>query len=241
MALQEPLQFGGEALDGGMHRLQGWIDTTLGNQSPHGPDASGEVQHRGDDKRGREHDGHDLDDLDDVHAASRNRGAPFAVMLPGPRAGGGLPHEQEGLGTLVVEKGGRLASLWLVKPDTSEWSSVEHALGYLARQHQVPHRAEVEATLLESLPKAVGRILDLGTGDGRLLALVLASRPDVQAIGLDVSPPMLSAARRRFKGDRRVQILDHDLNDPLPRLGGFDAIVSSFAIHHCPDARKRTL
>jgi tRNA (cmo5U34)-methyltransferase len=128
-----------------------------------------------------------------------------------------------------------------MRPDTSEWSSVEHALGYLAKQDQVPHRAEGEATLLEYLPVAVRRVLDLGTGDGRLLAFVLASRPDAEAIGLDMSPPMLKEARRRFDGDERVRILEHDLNDPLPPLGSFDAIVSSFAIHHCPDPRKRTL
>ena len=74
-----------------------------------------------------------------------------------------------------------------------------------------------------------------------MLALVLAARPDADAIGLDMSPPMLEAANRRFDGDARVQVVDHDLNDRLPELGSFDAIVSSFAIHHCPDARKRAL
>jgi tRNA (cmo5U34)-methyltransferase len=125
-----------------------------------------------------------------------------------------------------------------VNPDTAEWSSAEHALGYLARQDQVPHRGEGEATLLESLPGRVKRILDLGTGDGRLCALVLNTRPGATAVAIDMSPPMLDAARRRFIDDRRVQVIDHDLNLPLPELGAFDAIVSSFAIHHCPDDRK---
>ena len=111
----------------------------------------------------------------------------------------------------------------------------------MAKQDQVPHRTEGEETLLEALPAVVRRFLDLGTGDGRLLALVLAARPDAQAIGVDMSPPMLQAARRRFDGDANAQIIDHDLNDPLPELGEFDAIVSSFAIHHCPDVRKQTL
>jgi tRNA (cmo5U34)-methyltransferase len=128
-----------------------------------------------------------------------------------------------------------------VSPDLSEWSSVEHALGYLARQDLIPHRVEGEATLLEFLPATVGRFLDLGTGDGRLLALVRAARPGAVAVGLDMSPPMLDASRRRFDGNSQVQIVEHDLNEPLPRLGAFDAIVSSFAIHHCPDERKRTL
>ncbi|HEY7946965.1 MAG TPA: class I SAM-dependent methyltransferase, partial [Acidimicrobiales bacterium] len=98
------------------------------------------------------------------------------------------------------------------QPDTSEWKSVEHALNYLAVQDQVPHRTEGEATLVELLPGAVTRTLDLGTGDGRLLALVLAVRPHATATGLDMSPTMLETARRRFVDDTRVQILEHDLN-----------------------------
>src|SRR5262249_1096706 len=123
----------------------------------------------------------------------------------------------------------------------AEWSSDEHALGYLARQDQVPHRGEGEATLLESLPARVTRVLDLGTGDGRLCALVLDVRPGATAVAIDVSPPMLDAARRRFSDDFRVEVIEHDLNLSLPELGAFDAIVSSFAIHHCPDHRKFSL
>ncbi len=134
-----------------------------------------------------------------------------------------------------------LLSSTVVNPDTAEWSSAEHALGYLARQDEVPHRGEGEATLLESLPARVTRVLDLGTGDGRLCALVLDARPGATALAIDMSPPMLDAARRRFIDDGRVEVIDHDLNLPLPDLGAFDAIVSSFAIHHCPDQRKLSL
>jgi tRNA (cmo5U34)-methyltransferase len=84
-------------------------------------------------------------------------------------------------------------------------------------------------------------VLDLDTGDGRLLDLVLTARPSARAVGVDVSPPMLDAARARFQQDARVQIVAHDLNDPLPELGTFEVIVSSFAIQHCPDRRKREL
>src|SRR5207247_1013382 len=41
--------------------------------------------------------------------------------------------------------------------------------------------------------------------------------------------------------DRRADVVDHDLDDPLPDLGRFDAVVSSFAIHHCSHERKRAL
>lgn len=121
---------------------------------------------------------------------------------------------------------------------SKEWSSAEHALAYLARADSIPHRVEGEAALLEHLPERLGRVLDIGTGDGRLLALVCASRPEVRGVAIDFSPTMLEAARQRFDASGRVEVIEHDITQPLPPLGTFDAVVSSFAIHHCSNERK---
>jgi len=121
------------------------------------------------------------------------------------------------------------------------WTSAEHALDYLQRADTIPHRTEGEAVLLDFLPENPARVLDLGSGDGRLLGLVRIARPDVDAVAVDFSETMLERLRERFSSDSRVEVLAHDLNDPLPDLGPFDAVVSSFAIHHLPHVRKRVL
>lgn len=121
------------------------------------------------------------------------------------------------------------------------WTSAEHALSYLARADQIPHRTEGEAVLLAQVPQTVHRILDLGTGNGRLLALLKIDRPCAESIAVDFSPTMLSAAKARFAEDDTVQVIAHNLDDPLPEWGRFEAIVSSFAIHHLAHDRKRAL
>jgi tRNA (cmo5U34)-methyltransferase len=52
---------------------------------------------------------------------------------------------------------------------------------------------------------------------------------------------MLKELRKRFDGDGSITVVEHDLNDALPEMGKFDAVVSSFAIHHVPHERKRAL
>ena len=52
---------------------------------------------------------------------------------------------------------------------------------------------------------------------------------------------MPKSAREHFANDPSVKIVDHDLSLPLPDLGYFDAVVSSFAIHHLDHKRKRSL
>jgi tRNA (cmo5U34)-methyltransferase len=125
-----------------------------------------------------------------------------------------------------------------------EYNSAEHALQYLARADRIPYRAAGEVVLLELVPRSARRILDLGAGDGRLLALLRIDRPDARGVATDLSPTMLDASRARFAGDSMVEVVAHDLDAPLGALGGagsFDAVVSCFAIHHCSHSRKRPL
>jgi SAM-dependent methyltransferase len=52
---------------------------------------------------------------------------------------------------------------------------------------------------------------------------------------------MLEAAGKRFAGESSVRVIAHNLDVPLPPLGKFDAVISSFAIHHLVHQRKRAL
>jgi SAM-dependent methyltransferase len=114
-------------------------------------------------------------------------------------------------------------------------------LTYLRERESLPRRSDAMEVLVELLPPRVRRVLDLGTGDGVTLALVLSAFPDASGVGLDFGDEMLKHARRRFAGEPRVHVQQHDLSEPLPDLGTFDLVVSSFAIHHLDPPRQRAL
>jgi tRNA (cmo5U34)-methyltransferase len=126
-----------------------------------------------------------------------------------------------------------------------EWSSVCHATVYLDILDAVPHRTEGEAVLLEHIPINAKRVPDLGTGNGRLLKMIKANRPNITGIGLDISPTMLIVAQESFAADKSVKVIEHDLNNSLlrllSRLGTFDVIVTSLNIHHLTHKRKRSI
>jgi SAM-dependent methyltransferase len=122
------------------------------------------------------------------------------------------------------------------------WSDPEKVDEYVGRVGRLAPRLAGEAAIVELLPPAPRRVLDLGCGDGRLTALVLDARPHVvEAVAVDSSPPMLARARGRFANEPRVEVRERDLADPITALGAFDVVVSGFAIHHLRDERKLAL
>jgi trans-aconitate methyltransferase len=90
----------------------------------------------------------------------------------------------------------------------------------------------------------VHRFLDLGAGDGVLSAVLLARYPAADPVLLDFSPPMLVAAKERLAFlASQLAFVQADLATPVWReavgaYAPFDAIVSSFAIHHLGRVRK---
>ena len=89
------------------------------------------------------------------------------------------------------------------------------------------------------------RILDVGSGDGILLATLLEAIPDAIGMAVDFSPLMLEQARLRLgQFGQRTTTVEADLHTPAWNTlltGQFDVIVSGFAIHHLSHERKRTL
>jgi tRNA (cmo5U34)-methyltransferase len=120
-----------------------------------------------------------------------------------------------------------------------EWGNPGRVAEYLSRE--IPHRAIAEEMLLEALPSRVERVLDLGTGDGRLLAAIRDHHPEALGVGIDISEPMLVRAANRFQADHLVELRIHDLAVPFADMEPLDAVVSGLVIHHLEDERKREL
>ena len=130
----------------------------------------------------------------------------------------------------------------MLKPhNRSLWTEPEHAREYLQRANTLPHRTEGESVLLEMVPTTSKRILDLGSGNGRLLELVRRDRPQAEYVALDFSTHMLDSLHQQYDADLKVTVVEHDFSRPLAPMGTFDAVVSSFAIHHVTHERKRRL
>jgi SAM-dependent methyltransferase len=125
-----------------------------------------------------------------------------------------------------------------------EWSADRTAEYWLDRRPRIPRWSEAESVVLGDViaGRRVERVLDLGTGDGHMLAAIRKAHPALEGVGIDISPSLLTAARRRFDGDGAIHLIEHDLAQALPGdLGTFDVVISALAIHHLRDARKRSL
>lgn len=96
--------------------------------------------------------------------------------------------------------------------------------------------AAIEARLLADLPPGpLGRLLDIGTGTGRMLEL-LAPRAET-AVGIDLSREMLALARARLAaaGLGRCALRQADMARLPFRAASFDLAVLSMVLHYADD------
>jgi ubiquinone/menaquinone biosynthesis C-methylase UbiE len=80
-----------------------------------------------------------------------------------------------------------------------------------------------------------GRILDIGTGPGRLLVELYRQEPVLQLAGIDISPAMVMKARHNAERAGLAETIDfrEGSADTLPFDDAtFDVVVSTGSIHH---------
>lgn len=113
----------------------------------------------------------------------------------------------------------------------------------------VPLSIEQIDVMLQMLEAARGaqHFLDLGCGEAVLSAAILNEHPEARGVLVDVSEPMLAAARKNLRPHQdRVKFIAADFNAAawersVASCAPFDAVVSAFAMHHLGDQRKREL
>ncbi|MDT0378248.1 3' terminal RNA ribose 2'-O-methyltransferase Hen1 [Streptomyces sp. DSM 42041] len=109
--------------------------------------------------------------------------------------------------------------------------------------------AERRDAILAALHETgAARVLDLGCGEGRLIAALLSDRRFTQVTGVDVSMRALHVASRRLRLDRmgerqasRVSLLQGSLAYTDSRLKGYDAAVLSEVVEHLDPPRLPAL
>jgi release factor glutamine methyltransferase len=86
----------------------------------------------------------------------------------------------------------------------------------------------VEACLVALPAGEIGHMADIGTGSGAILVAVAVNRPNLQAVGTEISPEALAVARANCERHGvldRVTLLQGDLLEPLS--GKFNVIAAN--------------
>ena len=111
----------------------------------------------------------------------------------------------------------------------------------------MPDRAEQVATLLCLIPfgrEEEFRVVELGSGEGRLAWSVLRAFPRARVDALDGSESMRAETRARIEGFAgRVEVGAFDLLADAwkDRLDGADVVIASLSVHHLDGAGKQQL
>jgi SAM-dependent methyltransferase len=88
-------------------------------------------------------------------------------------------------------------------------------------------------------PRAIQRIVDIGSGPGVATAALARAFPEAAVVALDRAPALLAQASERAARlgvGERVTTLPTDLEAGLGALGPIDLAWSAMVLHHLPDA-----
>jgi tRNA (uracil-5-)-methyltransferase TRM9 len=110
------------------------------------------------------------------------------------------------------------------------------------RKHPWPGWERVLAALPSAANSGRPRVLDLGCGDGRLLAFLTQRLPDVEYLGIDASAALLERARMREHSTRAAWLEADFITQPLPELARkprYDLICVFGVLHHVPAHARR--
>ena len=132
----------------------------------------------------------------------------------------------------------------------SAWLTDERARLYLDGVRGAIPGAALQLSVLgriaQSWCHSPATILDLGCGDGILGLALRQLFPSATSVFVDFSEPMLAAVRARTIDLAGSRVVLADLSAPswtdaVRAFSPFDIVVSGFAIHHQPNARKHAL
>lgn len=131
-------------------------------------------------------------------------------------------------------------------PDAAD-EQQEQAEGALERPLNL-QQARIAAVAAELAASGAQRVLDLGCGEGMLVAALLEQRQFSEIVGVDVSLAALKRAARRLQLDRlppmqreRVTLLQGALTYSDERLRGYDAAALVEVIEHLDPPRLAAL
>lgn len=122
--------------------------------------------------------------------------------------------------------------------------------GHDAADRRVPTLAELRraAILAELVAAGASRVVDLGCGEGNLLAELIADRSFTEIVGVDVAARALRTASRRLRLDQlperqreRIRLLSGSVTYADDRIAGFDAVVLSEVVEHVDPPRLGSL
>ena len=99
--------------------------------------------------------------------------------------------------------------------------------------------AETKKLLADNLPEGTERVLDLGGGTGLELIPLFEKFPEARVTVIDVSPNMLDALAKRDFSDRVTAVCGDFFEVPFGE--GWDAVISTSALHHFTPEDKRRL